>query len=58
MDHLDLDQPDQAELECRALWRKFYNTIAIESRYNPKCRMTHMPKRFWGDMTEFQEDPA
>ena len=58
VDHLDLDQPDQAELECRALWRKFYNTIAIESRYNPKCRMTHMPKRFWGDMTEFQEDPA
>lgn len=58
VDHLDLEKPDQAELECRALWRRFYNTIAIESRHNPKCRMTHMPKRFWGDMTEFQEDPA
>ena len=58
VEHLELDTPDEAELECRALWRKFYNTIAIEERYNPKCRMTHMPKRFWGDMTEFQEDPA
>ena len=21
-----------------------------------KCRMTHMPKRYWGCMTEFQTD--
>ena len=55
---LDLDRPDQAELECRALWRRFYETIAIRERYNPKCRMTHLPKRFWGEMTEFQDDPA
>lgn len=58
VEHLELDSPNEAELECRALWRRFYHTIAIEERYNPKCRMTHMPKRFWGDMTEFQEDPA
>ena len=30
-------------------------TIAIEDRYNPKCRMTHMPKRYWENMTEFLE---
>lgn len=58
VDHLELDRPDQAELECRALWRSFYQTIAIRERENPKCRMTHLPKRFWGDMTEFQDDPA
>lgn len=58
VDHLDLEQPDQAELECRALWRRFYETIAIKERYNPRCRMIHMPKRFWSDMTEFQDDPA
>ena len=44
------------ELTYRKLWRAFYNTIAIEGRYNPKCRMTHMPKRYWAMMTEFQED--
>lgn len=48
--------PDQEELEYRRLWRQFYDTIAIEGRYNPKCRMTNMPKRYWGTMTEFQED--
>lgn len=44
------------ELAYRKLWRAFYDTIAIEGRYNPKCRMTNMPKRYWAMMTEFQED--
>lgn len=50
--------PGAEELDYRRLWRRFYDTIAIEGRYNPKCRMTHMPKRYWNVMTEFQEDPA
>ena len=48
----------EAELDCRRLWRQFYHIIAIEGRYNPKCRMTHMPKRYWNTMTEFQTDGA
>ena len=36
--------------------RRFYDTIAIRERENPRCRMTNMPKRFWGTMTEFQPD--
>ena len=44
------------ELAYRKLWRTFYDTIAIEGRYNPKCRMTNMPKRYWAMMTEFQKD--
>ena len=43
-------------LTYRKLWRAFYHTIAIEGRTNPKCRMTHMPKRYWAMMTEFQEE--
>lgn len=42
------------ELRYRRLWRRFYDTIAIEGRYNPKLRQTHMPKRYWHVMTEFQ----
>lgn len=53
-----LAAPGQTEREYRQLWRRFYDTIAIEGRYNPKCRMTHMPKRYWSTMTEFQTDPA
>ena len=46
--------PDEAEARYRTLWKRFYDTIAIRERENPRCRMTHMPKRYWGTMTEFQ----
>ena len=46
------------ELRYRRLWRRFYDTIAIEGRYNPRLRQTHMPKRYWHMMTEFQEESA
>ena len=46
--------PDEAEAQYRILWKRFYDTIAIKERYNPRCRMTNMPKRYWGTMTEFQ----
>ena len=46
----------EEELAFRALWRSFYRTISIEGRFNPRSRMTHMPKRYWGTMTEFQDD--
>ena len=58
LDRFGVAAPDQAELDYRRLWRRFYDTIAIEERRNPKCRMTHMPKRYWNTMTEFQTDPA
>ena len=50
--------PGEEERQYQDLWRKFYDTLAIQGRYNPKCRQSHMPKRFWGDMTEFQEPAA
>lgn len=46
-------QPDEEELKFRELWRLFYNTIEIKERHNPRCRMSHMPKRYWNCMTEF-----
>ena len=58
MEEFQMSRAGEEELLYRRMWRAFYNTIAIEGRYNPKCRMTHMPKRYWGNMTEFQqEDP-
>jgi probable DNA metabolism protein len=46
--------PDATEASYRQLWKRFYDTIAIRERENPRCRMTNMPKRYWGTMTEFQ----
>lgn len=56
VDELTLPPAGEEELQYRRLWRQFYDTIAIEGRYNPKLRMTHMPKRYWNTMTEFQTE--
>ncbi|MDP4128451.1 MAG: TIGR03915 family putative DNA repair protein [Bacillota bacterium] len=55
VDELTLPEVDAAEVEYRRLWKQFYKTIAIEGRNNPRCRMTLMPKRYWGQMTEFDK---
>jgi len=56
LEHFTMAPPDEAEVSYRRLWRRFYDTIAIRERENPLLRMTHMPKRYWAMMTEFQED--
>ena len=49
-----LKLPDLAADEelVRSLWRKFYKTIAVEARVNPKLQRNLMPKRYWRNMTE------
>ena len=54
LEDFQMAPPDEAEARYRTLWKRFYDTIAIRERENPRCRMTHMPKRYWGTMTEFQ----
>ena len=54
LDFFQMAPPDETEATYRTLWKTFYDTIAIKERYNPKCRMTQMPKRYWNTMTEFQ----
>ena len=53
IDALELPAADAEEQKFRELWQLFYDTIAIEGRYNPTCRQSHMPKRYWACMTEF-----
>lgn len=40
------------EYEYERLWDSFCHTIAIESRRNPKCQMTHLPLRYRKNMVE------
>ena len=49
---------DREEEMYAAMWKMYYDTIAIEQRENLKLRMTHMPKRYWKNMTEFLTDPG
>lgn len=53
LDELVLPRIEGAEAEYRRLWKRFYDTIAVEGRENPRCRMSHMPKWYWKHMTEF-----
>lgn len=55
MDHITFPAVSEGEEKYRSLWKQFYNTIAIEARENPKCRMTHMPKRYWENMLEVKD---
>lgn len=38
----------------QAAWRRFYDAIAIEARYNPELRQQFMPKRLWKNLPEMQ----
>lgn len=44
------------EVYMQKAWKRFYQTIAVESRYNPELRRQFMPKRFWKNITEMQEE--
>jgi len=55
LEHLELPEACEKEEKYRALWKRFYDTIAIEGRINPKLRMGNMPKRYWKHLTEFQD---
>jgi len=53
LENLELPPVEAEERIYRELWRQFYKTIGIEGRLNHKQRMNMMPKRYWGQMTEF-----
>ena len=54
VDGFEIPDADETEEKYRRLWKNFYDTVGIDQRYNPKCRMNLMPKYFWKNMTEFQ----
>ena len=53
-----LNLPDRAadERTMQQAWKRFYKTVAVESRYNPELRRQFMPKRLWENITEMQEE--
>lgn len=53
---LHLPEVSQREQAWQSLWQTFYDTIAIEGRINPKLRMTHVPKRYWKNMSELRDE--
>lgn len=58
VEELTLPDPDETEQAMRRLWKQYYDTIEIQGRHNPCCRMGHMPKLYWGNLTEFDHGPT
>lgn len=54
----DVSPPALAQEErlMQLAWKRFYDTVAIEARYNPELRRQFMPKRFWKHLTEMREE--
>ncbi|WP_082652134.1 TIGR03915 family putative DNA repair protein [Gorillibacterium timonense] len=52
VDELTLPEASRDEEAYRTMWQRFYETIAIQERINPRGRMNHMPKRYWKHLTE------
>ena len=44
------------ERTYRALWKRFYDSVAVEERANPELRRHFMPKRFWKNLPEMAPD--
>lgn len=53
VDTLQLTLPGEEEIYYRTLWKRFYETISIQERFNPRGQNTKMPKRYRTTMTEF-----
>ena len=61
-DYVISDVPDEVsftesgnEAEYKRLWHSFFNTIAVESRVNPKLQRQHLPLRYRKYMSEFHQ---
>ncbi|WP_303394159.1 DUF4130 domain-containing protein, partial [[Ruminococcus] torques] len=41
------------ERKYEFLWKRFFHSVSIKERENPKCQQAHLPFRYRGEMTEF-----
>ncbi len=48
----ELPEETADETFYRALWKKYFETIAIKERINPRCQRNFMPARYWDNLTE------
>ena len=54
-DKLTLPEETADEALMADAWKRFYDAVAINDRYNPELRRAFMPKRLWKNITEMQE---
>ncbi|TFG81697.1 MAG: DNA metabolism protein [Spirochaetales bacterium] len=40
------------ESRLRETWSRYFRSVAIGERTNPRLQVSHMPKKYWGDLPE------
>lgn len=48
----DLPSMSLKEDFYQSLWKQYFKSISITSRFNPKLQAQHMPRRYWSHMVE------
>lgn len=54
IDNIDLPDEDEYQVSYEKMWKRFYDTIAIKGRENKVCRRSHMPLKYWKNLTEMK----
>ena len=49
---LNLPGVSANEVEMAGAWKRFYEAVCVEARYNPELRRQFMPKRLWNNIVE------
>ncbi len=52
---LDLNINNE-EKNMEELWKSFFKTIAIKERVNKKCQQNFMPKKYWPNILEMEDE--
>ena len=47
---------DKNESEINILWKTFFKTISIKERKNLRCQMNFMPKKYWNNLLEMEDE--
>jgi probable DNA metabolism protein len=55
MDMTNIPNRHADEIKFQALWKNYFNHIAIKSRINLKLQKQFIPKRYWKHLTEKQQ---
>lgn len=54
-DSFDMPPATEADAQYQQAWKTFYDTVAVEARYNPELRRQFMPRRFWKNIVEVKD---
>lgn len=51
-DALDVPPATTHDRQMQEAWKRFYDALSVDARYNPELRRHFMPVRFWSNLTE------